>query len=120
MDGEISAEELKELLDADAEVRVVDIRSADAFTRNHIPGSVNVPFEQLTERIEELAEADRVVTVCPHGKASVQAARLIDSFEGFEGRVDSLSSGMEGWPYGKESGRESADEADEADADAPF
>ncbi len=132
MDGEISAEELRALLEEGADVRVVDIRSPAAFDRGHIAGSENVPFQELTTRIEEVADADRVVTVCPHGQASVQAARLIDSFEGFDGRVDSLEPGIEGWPYeletdGEETGRENveSDEGEAGDegeetADAPF
>jgi len=102
MDGEITAEELKELLDSGDAPRIVDIRSPGQFRRGHIPNSTNVPFAELTGRIEELSDADRVVTVCPHGQASVQAARLINSFEGFEGRVDSLKPGIEGWSYGLE------------------
>lgn len=98
MDAEISAEGLRALLEEDADVRVVDIRSPAAFRRGHIPGSVNVPFGELTTRIEEVADADRVVTVCPHGEASVQAARLVQSYEGFAGRVESLACGIEGWP----------------------
>jgi rhodanese-related sulfurtransferase len=97
MDGEISAEELAALLEDDADVRVVDIRSPEAFRRGRIPGSENVPFGELTGRIEEFGDADRVVTVCPHGKASRQAARLIGSYEGFSGRVESLAPGIEGW-----------------------
>lgn len=119
MDGEIDAEELQALLEADDDVRVVDIRSPGAFARGHIPKSVNVPFQELTARIEELADTDRVVTVCPHGQASVQAARLIASYEGFSGRVESLAPGIEGWPYDLVAGDGSADEAD-ADVDAPF
>jgi rhodanese-related sulfurtransferase len=78
-------------------VRVVDIRSPEAFARGHVPGSENVPFAELTGRIEEFTGDDRVVTVCPHGKASVQAARLIGSYEGFGGQVASLAPGIEGW-----------------------
>jgi len=119
MDGEISAEELRTLLTDGDDVRVVDIRSPAAFRRGHIPGSENVPFRELTGRIEEFGDADRVVTVCPHGKASQQAARLVGSYEGFSGRVDSLSPGIEGWDGDLET-----DDADEAVADegpdAPF
>ena len=99
MDGELSAEELRGLLESEYDVRVVDVRSPASFRRGHIPGSENVPFEELTDRIEAIADAERVVTVCPKGEASVQAARLIDSFEGFTGRVDSLEPGVDGWPY---------------------
>ena len=118
MDDEISAEALRALLDGDADVRVVDIRSPGAFRRGHIPGSENVPFEELTDRIEAIADADRVVTVCPKGEASVQAARLIGSFEGFAGRVDSLEPGIDGWPYELE-GEGTEEPADEG-PEAPF
>ena len=121
MDGEISAEELRDLLEADEDVRIVDIRSEQAFRRGRIPGSENVPFGELTARIEEFGDADRVVTVCPHGQASQQAARLIGSFEDFSGRVDSLAPGIEGWEYDLETddGEEAAAAADEG-PDAPF
>ncbi|WP_336136630.1 rhodanese-like domain-containing protein [Natronomonas amylolytica] len=124
MDGEISAEELRELLESNGDVRIVDIRSPAAFRRGHIPTSENVPFGELTARIEDIADAERVVTVCPHGQASQQAARLIGSFEGFSGRVDSLEPGIEGWPYDLETdgadADERADETTEEGPEAPF
>ncbi|PSP51147.1 hypothetical protein BRC74_07390 [Halobacteriales archaeon QH_7_68_42] len=81
MDGEISPDELRTLLDDgnDADIRVVDIRNPGAFARGYIPGSENIPAPELTDRVEELDGVDRVVTVCPHGEASVQAARLVGS-----------------------------------------
>ncbi|MFQ3319095.1 MAG: rhodanese-related sulfurtransferase [Natronomonas sp.] len=120
MDGEISAAELKELLDADADVRIVDIRSPPAFRRGHIPNSENIPFQELTGRIEEFVDADRVVTACPHGKASVQAARLIDSYEGFSGRVDSLETGIDEWPHALEAEESVAEAGGDEGPDAPF
>jgi len=116
MDGEISPEDLAEKLDNPGEEPlVVDIREPRAFERERIPGSVNVPFPRLPQEVEQVSSADHVVTVCPHGKASVRAARLITSFEGFDGRVDSLASGLTGWdgPIERESG-------DGETPDAPF
>jgi len=99
MDGEISASALADLLDADGDVEIVDIRRPAAFERGHIPDSKNLPFGQLIDRIAELdADADRIVTVCPHGESSVQAARLIVSYEGVEDTpVESLAGGLEEW-----------------------
>ena len=117
MDGEISGEELAEAIeDGEDEPVIVDIREPRAFEREHIPGSVNVPFSRLSQEVDRVSDADHVVTVCPHGKASVQAARLIGSFEEFSGRVDSLEPGIEGWPFELESeGTEApADEGPEA------
>ena len=100
MDEEITAEELHALLETGEDITIVDIRSAEAFERGHIPGSLNLPFHRLPQQIERLNGTERVVTVCPHGKASLQAARLIRSYEGTQtARVESLREGLVGWPF---------------------
>jgi rhodanese-related sulfurtransferase len=115
MDGEISTAAVRERLDDDDPPRIVDIRQPAAFARGHIPESENVPFATLPDRVEELAGADHIVTVCPHGKASVQAARLIGSYEGTaDATVESMAGGLEAWdgPLDAASGG--------AQSDAPF
>ena len=116
MDGEIGVGELESLLEDDG-VRIVDIRSPAAFRRGHIPGSENVPFATLVGSVERFAGANRVVTVCPHGESSVQAARLISSYEGFDGQVESLAPGLDGWEGPLETG---GDEAADEGPEAPF
>jgi len=120
MDGEISAAELKTALEAGDAPLVVDIRNPEQFERERIEGSINVPMSRLTQRVDEISDADHVVTVCPHGKASVRAARLITSFEGFDGEVESLASGIEGWDGPVEGSRANGDDAGETASDAPF
>ncbi|WP_440771072.1 rhodanese-like domain-containing protein [Natronorubrum sp. DTA28] len=121
MDGEISPDEVKDLLEDGADVRIVDIRDAQSFTHSHIPGSENVPFHELTSRVEEFEGDDHIVTVCPHGKASVQAAQLIGSYEGTaDARVESMAGGLEkyGMKYGLARAEEETDES--ANAESPF
>ena len=116
MDGEISTDDVETLLESDDPPRIVDIRSPSAFERGHIPGSENIPFDELPDSVDQLADADRVVTVCPHGKASVQAARLIASHEGTaDSRVESMDGGITSWegPLDSE-GQPAADEGPEA------
>ncbi|ELY60920.1 rhodanese [Natronococcus amylolyticus DSM 10524] len=125
MDGEISTAEVRELLEDDADVRVVDIRDEHSFAHSRIPGSQNLPFQQLSARIEELEGADHIVTVCPHGKASVQAAQLIGSYEGTaDARVESMAGGLEeyGMRYGLARGDdgEGDDAADAEPPESPF
>lgn len=119
MDGEISSAELEQLLDDGESPAIVDIRSPLKFKREHIPGSQNVPFNELTQEIEQFRGDDHVVTVCPHGKASIQAANLITSFEGFDGRVESLESGLTGWDGPLDSATEASQEQDSS-PEAPF
>jgi len=117
MDGEISPDDVATLLDSDDPPRIVDIRSPAAFEQAHIPDSENIPFETLPDRVAELADADRVVTVCPHGEASVQAARLIGSYEGTaDSRVESMAGGITSWEGPLDSAAPAADEG----PDAPF
>ena len=98
MDGEISTDEVSELLDDGHDVRIVDIRDEVSFEREHIPGSENVPFHELHTRIQEFDGAERVVTVCPQGQASIQAARLIGSYEGSaDATVESMRGGLDEW-----------------------
>ncbi|WP_128477315.1 rhodanese-like domain-containing protein [Halorussus pelagicus] len=101
MDAEIAPDEVRELLDADDEVRIVDIRSEAEFERGHIPDSENIPFHALADEIQRLDGAKRVVTVCPHGQSSVQAARLVASYEGVpdDARVESMAGGLSKWEY---------------------
>ena len=127
MDGEIDPEELSALLDerdgsADGSpaesLRVVDIRDQRAFDRGHLPDSECIPFPELTSRVAELEGADRIVTVCPHGVASRQAAQLIGSYEGTrDARVESLRGGIEGWQeaVGELTESEAPDAGDGAD-----
>ncbi|WP_224448459.1 rhodanese-like domain-containing protein [Haloprofundus salilacus] len=106
MDGEITPKEVEELLGGENPPRVVDIRSPAAFDREHIPGSENVPFAELPNRVESLSEADRIITVCPHGQASRQAARLIKSYEGTkDARVESMEGGLTAWSGDVDSAR---------------
>ncbi|GAA0469404.1 rhodanese-like domain-containing protein [Halococcus dombrowskii] len=98
MSDEITPEELAGLLDEEEPVRVVDIRSPAAFERGHIPDSENVPFGELPQRVEQFADAEHIVTVCPHGKASLQALQLLRSAEPVDdARVESLDGGLEAW-----------------------
>jgi rhodanese-related sulfurtransferase len=125
MDGEISPDEVQDRLDSEDPPTVVDIRSATEFEREHIPGSENVPFAELPNRVTSLEDADHIVTVCPHGQASVQAARLVKSYEGTaDATVESMAGGLEAWAGPLESGADESGErstvaADEG-PDAPF
>ncbi|MFB6104219.1 MAG: rhodanese-like domain-containing protein [Halobacteriaceae archaeon] len=98
MDGEITQATLRELQDAD-DVRIVDVRQRDAYATGHLPDSECIPFPDLPNEITRLEGADHVVTVCPHGDASLKAARLIAAYDGLapDATVQSLAGGLAAW-----------------------
>ncbi|WP_435098912.1 rhodanese-like domain-containing protein [Halarchaeum sp. P4] len=123
MDGEITPADVKELIEDETDVRVVDIRPPGAYAQGHIPGSENVPFPRLTQSVERFDGAERVVTVCPHGQSSVQAANLIASYEGLaaDATVESMAGGLTAWEWDLErADGGDADDGPDARPDAPF
>jgi thiosulfate/3-mercaptopyruvate sulfurtransferase len=101
---EISPEELKRKLDDGEDVQVIDIRSSAAFESGHIPGARSVPMAELPARMDDIPWRDDVVVVCPIGQSSVQAARLIGSYEGVDAAaVRSMAGGYDAWEWDLES-----------------
>lgn len=99
MVDEVEPAVLKERLSNGASVQIIDVRHPQHFELAHIPGAENVPFPQLIDRIDEVNFGEYVVCVCPHGESSLQAARLIESYEGFpaDASVANLVDGLEAW-----------------------
>ena len=42
------------------EVVIVDVRSAGAFAEGHIPGAINVPIDELAQRVGELRKLNKL------------------------------------------------------------
>lgn len=107
---EVTPEEVREKL-ADEGVQVVDIRSREAFEAGHVPGALSVPMPELPKRVDEIEWSDEVVVACPIGQSSVQAARLIGSYEGVEDpeSVKSMAGGYDAWEYDLETGADTDD-----------
>ncbi len=106
MVDEISPAELHGRLDDGADVQVVDIRQPDSFAEGHIPGATNLPIDRFAREVEDHEWGEEVVVVCPVGESSLQAARLLESYEGVDAdaRVVNLDGGYEAWDYDLESG----------------
>lgn len=93
----ITAEEAKEMIDKGG-VTVVDVRRSDEYAAGHIPGSVLVPVESITDtQPEELPDLDAVLLVhCRTGIRSKQASdKLVEM--GYKNVYD--FGGIVDWPY---------------------
>ena len=78
---QISAIELKHLLDSQADVCILDVRQPEEHQLVAIDQSVLFPLDELAERIEELkqlvAEKEVVVVYCHHGMRSAMAVEWL-------------------------------------------
>lgn len=102
---EVSPKEVKEQLDEQNDIQVIDIRDEEDFGEGHIPGAENVPMSDLPDRADEIEWGDDIVVACVIGQTSIQAARLIGSQDGVENgeAVRSMAGGYDAWEYELES-----------------
>ncbi|MEC4854080.1 MAG: molybdopterin-synthase adenylyltransferase MoeB [Jaaginema sp. PMC 1079.18] len=98
--SEISVQELKELLDSDANDYVlVDVRNPNEYEIARIPGSVLVPLPDIedgkgVEKVKELANGHRVIAHCKMGGRSAKALNILKE-HGIEGT--NVVGGITAW-----------------------
>ena len=70
-------------LPRDGSVTLLDTRTVEEFTLGHIDGFVNIPVDELRERLGELDKGKPVYVICQSGLRSYIACRIL-SGNGFE------------------------------------
>jgi phage shock protein E len=63
----ISAAELHAQRESGAAPVVVDVRTPEEYAAGHVPGAVNIPFDQVAERIAEIDAPHGVALYCMVG-----------------------------------------------------
>jgi hydroxyacylglutathione hydrolase len=91
----IDPDELAERLEAD-ELLVLDVREENEFAEAHIPGSVNLPYGELSERQGELPRDRAIAAICSGGKRSGLAASILQR-EGFDRVMHVADGGVGTW-----------------------
>jgi phage shock protein E len=62
-----------------AGAKIVDVRSVGEFSMENYPGAVNIPLDQLEERLEEFgAKEDMIVVHCASGGRSAMAKAYLN------------------------------------------
>ena len=79
---------------------LVDVRSPGEFASGGIPGSVNIPLDELRERHTEIAGHEDVIVHCQVGLRGHNAACLLTNL-GYS--VANLDGGYLTWKHGKAS-----------------
>ena len=92
--------ELSDALDAGA--TLLDVRTAAEHAAGGIPGSVNVPLDQLRDRADELPAGD-IIVHCQVGLRGYTALRLL---EGLGRKAVNLDGGYATWTAGQPTARQ--------------
>lgn len=89
----ITPDELRPMLAAP--ISLVDVRFPGEWAQEAIPGSVNVPLDQLAERLAEVPRGGQIAVYCQTGLRSSTAASLLEQ-AGYDDVVD-LIGGFVAW-----------------------
>ena len=63
--------------------QIVDVRTKGEFSESHKDGSINIPLDALSERMNELDNTKPIIVCCASGSRSSLAKRMLIS-KGFE------------------------------------
>lgn len=90
-------EEAIPLIEEDATIILMDVRSLEAFEKGHLPNAINVPLDQVQESILELIpDKDTTIFInCKTGKRSYSASVILYQM-GYD-NVHSIG-GIDYWP----------------------
>ncbi len=59
--------------------QIIDVRTRGEFQSGHIRGSVNIPLQDLNNRMSKIKKDKPVITCCASGMRSASAKRVLKS-----------------------------------------
>ena len=74
---------------------VLDVRTPQEYAEGHVPGAVNVPYDQLASRLAEVPKDKDVVLYCRTGRRTGIAAEVLAA-NGYT-RLSHLEGDMTAW-----------------------
>lgn len=92
----VNAPELKQLLDTQEDILLVDVRSPFEYEHDgHIEGARLLPLQNLMQHVDELPQDKDIVVVCRSGNRSMVAGEQLMRL-GYT-RVKNFNGGMIAW-----------------------
>ena len=91
-DMKIKSIELTVMLE-EGKAQLVDIRFKEEYEAWHMPASINIPINELPQRLNELDKSKLIVTACPHKDRAIMARTFL-KLRGYNARY--LTDGLIG------------------------
>jgi rhodanese-related sulfurtransferase len=96
MVDEISAPELKRLMDEGQDVQLIDVRQPDENAFARIEGAKLIPLGEIIRRMDEIDPTRETVIHCKMGGRSARAIEALRN-AGFKGGLKNLRGGITAW-----------------------
>lgn len=75
----LTARELKQMLESGEDIYFIDIRNPGDYGRGHFPGAVNIPFNKLSVKLGQIPTDKKVVVYCDAGNIAASGASYLRS-----------------------------------------
>ena len=79
----------------DASLFVLDVRTPKEYAAGHVPGAVNVPYDQVASHLAEIPKDKDVVLYCQSGRRAGLAAEVLEA--GGYTKLGHLQGDMQAW-----------------------
>lgn len=93
---DITATELKALLDSGDEIQLIDVRQPDEYAFVRIPGAKLIPLGEIIRRMDELDDTRLAIMQCKMGGRSARAIDVLRQ-AGYKGELKNLRGGITAW-----------------------
>lgn len=95
----IKSSKLKEMIENKKIDLIIDLRSVENYSKEHIPGAINIPINQIPDKLEflEKYKDKNIVLYCGIGSQSLSAGKVL-LLNGFK-NIYSLSNGIKDYKF---------------------
>lgn len=91
---ETTPEKVKEMLEENKTVYLIDVRELDEVKEGKIPGAIHIPLGLLEARLHELDKETEYTMICRSGGRSGKATKFLESY-GY--KAVNMAGGMLAW-----------------------
>ena len=74
---DITVEQAKELIETNPSLVILDVRTEAEYNVEHLEGAINIPLDELEQRLAELNPNNKLLVYCMTGYRSTQAAEIL-------------------------------------------
>lgn len=92
-DGEVNVP-AAEVTELPADAVLLDVREQDEWSAGHAPDAVHVPMSELTARLGEVPDAEKLFVICRSGGRSAQVTAYLN---GQGHSAVNVAGGMQSW-----------------------
>jgi phage shock protein E len=79
----------------DASLFVLDVRTPEEYAAGHVPGAVNIPYDQIASQLAAIPKDKDVVLYCHSGRRAGLAAEVLEA-NGYT-KLEHLQGDMQAW-----------------------